>query len=262
MQSCQLGRHLLGESAVAREGVIAIPAAGFVASIGEFDRGEKVVLISAALLPTLVENTVIYVLLPLLAPAPLAEFVGKLLSTTIPLADTTVVKLIPPNATLPDQTQQIAFEVYNQLPRPIQPISLRGLRMGIPDTQMYAQYPAWTLSPDKPVRPELTLNWPLKSYDVLNRWRIVHAAYGVDVTRKSAMGYVIDDQGEGWATKTLALGENGIGGVIEGLWVWFKEFAMKCSAEYRLIICAVGSMTKLEVEGQSFSYANRVVIDD
>lgn len=247
-----LGTCEVGLGAAARDGIIAIPPSAFVHAIGESEEcrpnGLNMMLIEVGLLPSLGFNTVVYVILPSINPGPLATLISELLQAKRSGSETIFTKLIPRSALDVHDTQDIVFEVYDRISRPVQGISLRGIPTDL--AYPYVQYPAFTLAPPTPPKPELTLAWPLRSYDVFNRWRIVHCAYGIDQASKKAVGFAIDAQGEGWKSTVVSLGEAGVAGIVEALWGFFKEFAGKASVEYRLAICCVGSISKTELDGE------------
>lgn len=117
----------------------------------------------------------------------------------------------------------------------------------------YAQYHSFTLASDGPLQPELTLAWPLQSYDVLNRWRVVHCAYGFDLARRTVVGFGIDAEGEGWTSKVFTLegeGPGAVASVLSGLWEFYTEFARLASIEFRLVIASAGPMSKAEIDSE------------
>lgn len=203
---------------------------------------------AAGVLTKVSGNTVIYVLLPTTSPGQLSTLIAELLQSKRAGSEASFTKLIPRSAVEIHSTQDIVFEVYDRICRPTRGTSLRGLPTE--PTLPYVQYPSFTLAPSLPLKPELTLAWPLRSYDVLNRWRLVHCAYAIDHDTKRAVGYVVDAQGEAWKSTIFTLGEAGVAGVVEALWGFFKAFAAIASVEYRLAICCVGDLTKTELDGE------------
>jgi len=249
-----LGSHETGESAASKDGIISIPPAGYTDTIGEFFCNLIMLRtcsdLPAGLLPNVPENTVVYVVLPCLSPTSLARLMGKLLSARLYTPETVFIKLIPRSALNDSSLQPIAFEIYDRLPRHLHATTLRGAPME-PQTP-FAQYHTFTLAQEGPIQPELTLAWPLRSYDVLNRWRVVHCAYGLDPAGKRAVGFVMDSEGEGWMSKVFKGdgGEGGVVGVAHELWEFYTAFATLASVEYRLVICSSGAMTKGEIDGE------------
>ena len=203
-------------------------------------------------MPNAQENTIIYVILPSLSPTSLARLIGRLLSTKLAHPSTIITKLIPLSAALTDHTlPQIAFELYDALPRHLHATKLRGMPTE-PEVSL-AQYHSFTLVQEGPVQPELTLAWPLRSYDPLNRWRVVHCAYIYDKATKRAVGFALDAEGEGWVSKTFTFGEadGAVVGLVNELWTFYTEWARLASVEYRLVISAVGRITKHEIDSKS-----------
>jgi hypothetical protein len=107
----------------------------------------------------------------------------------------------------------------------------------------YLQYPRITLAPDDPPKPDLTLAWPLRSYDMLNRWRLVHCAYGYNEKLEMLVAYAIDAEGDGWEIRTWP-GTPFImlPGRVDELWELFTGFAAAAAIEWRVTISRLGIM--------------------
>jgi hypothetical protein len=199
----------------------------------------------AALMPNLAPYTVVYVLLPVVEPSALAKLISRLLSVQAPTEDV-VLKIVPPHAFNNDSLSEMALEVYDKITRPLVPISVRGSLIELPVTSL--QYPAFTLAPLNEPKVDLSLSWPLRSYDVLNRWRLVHCAYGWNETRDRIVSFVIDSAGEGWSQLEQMVEAGKVDDALEDLYRSFVVFAKRANVEYRLSICAVGGISKGEID--------------
>ncbi len=114
----------------------------------------------------------------------------------------------------------------------------------------YLQYSRFTLAPDQPPKLALTLAWPLKSYDVLNRWRLVHGAYGYDARTGLLVAFVIDAEGEVWEMRTWRdILPSAVSEHVEKLWESFADIATTAAIEWRLTVSRLGIMTSEEYEG-------------
>jgi hypothetical protein len=146
----------------------------------------------------------------------------------------------------------IAHEVYNRVTRPVQRVKERGRTL--PGSTTYLQAPTFTLAPDTPPTPTLTLQWPLKSYDVYNQWRILHGGYDLLEEGNMVIAFVMDGEGEGWTAKAWRVGGKGGKWVVEAVrmvWEFFSAYAATVAVEWRLAVCRYGLMVKEEVEGES-----------
>lgn len=163
--------------------------------------------------------------------------------------ETCVIQPIPLSTVQPRQLDGLAFEVYDRLPRLVKRVETQGRPMN--DRPAFLQYPYFTLAADHPPKPALTLAWPLRSYDVLNKWRLVHGAYGYDASLEMLVAIVIDSEGEGWEIRTWR-GTNIIDlpNKIEELWEFYSEFADVAAIEWRLTVSRLGIMTSDEHEGR------------
>ena len=175
---------------------------------------------------------------------------ARLLALRASSSQTCIVHLVPATALQYRQLESLAFEVYNRIPRLLKRIEVRGLPMNAPPA--YLQYPSFTLATQTPPKPALMLEWPLKSYDVLNKWRLVHGAYGYDRKLGIMVAFVIDAEGEGWKAKTWRIkGDDAAPSWIGELWSFFSDFASIAAVEWRLTVSFLGRMSSEEVEGSS-----------
>lgn len=196
-------------------------------------------------MPNLPPHTVVYVVLPISEPAALAKLISKLLSQSA-TPENIVLKVVPAHALDSDSLLDIALEVYDKITRPLEPISVRGSPIDLPVASL--QYPAFTLAPLHELKVDLSLSWPLRSYDVLNRWRLIHCAYGWNEARDRVVGFVLDSAGEGWSQFQQSMEADKADDALENLYRFFADFAKRASTEYRLMICAVGAISKIEID--------------
>ena len=162
------------------------------------------------------------------------SLIGSLLSTKVARPPHVIIKPLPLSSIDSKESQSIAFEVYERLVRSIRPIMLRGMPME--PLASHAQFPAFTLAP--PVQPpKLCLAWPLKSYDVLNRWRTIHCSFAFDENLRRAVAFVMDREGEAWKSKVLSFDPANISSLILHLFQFFLEFAQASAVDFRLVIC-------------------------
>ena len=205
-------------------------------------------VLTAALLTAQHTNSVIYVLLPPSNSTTLLPLLEKLFSPSMTPTETCFAHVLPIAAIQPCQVQNLAFEVYDRILKPIRPISLRGFPLDA-SPPSHLQYPSFTLASDAPPKPELTLAWPLRSYDVMNKWRMIHGGYVTDFSTKKTVAFVIDAQGEGWKVKSWPIGEQRAQERVHEVWKFINEFAEVAAVEWRLAICSLGLMDADELSG-------------
>ena len=191
-------------------------------------------------------NCVIYVLLPENSSSLLIE---RMLSLVSPV-ETCFTHFITSNTLEPRQMQAIAFQVYDRVPCLVERIKVQGEPMA--EAPVYLHYPRFTTAPDSPPKIALSLAWPLKSYDVLNRWRLVNVAYGLDPKLQLLVAFAIDAEGEEWRveTWTAVTGDN-VAEYIDKIWNWSMVYAKTAAIEWRLTVTRLGSMTSNEYSGNS-----------
>ena len=201
--------------------------------------------ITASLTNQRIGDTVVYVLLPSSASQLVLR---RLLSLVPPAMETCFVHLTPLSALHPRQLEALAFEVYDRMPRLVKRVEVRGLPMD--EAPVHLQYPSFTLAPDGPPKPAFTLAWPLRSYDVLNKWRLAHCAYGYDARTEMLVAFAIDAEGEEWRVKTWRdISGPRLMECIEGLWEFFTVFATTAAIEWRLTLSRLGAMSWDEYDG-------------
>lgn len=194
------------------------------------------------------DNVVVYVVTPPILSASTTHL-NDLYSTENSRSENHLVKVIPPHALQPRHFQSLAFELYDCILKPIRPITLRGFPMQC--TDHYIQYPAFTLASTEPKVPELTLAWPLRSYDVLTKWRSIHAAYGYNLETGHVVGMIVDSEGESWVSKSWEIDKSkSIMEHLRTIWDWSITRATELNVEFRLSISSMGMMTKEEIDGE------------
>jgi hypothetical protein len=196
------------------------------------------------------ENVVIYVLFNE-ASAATSSSALHLLFSPRPPSHTCHIHICTTSYIQASHLPPIAFEVYDRIPRQIRRTEAYGTQLKEPPAWM--KFPRFTLAPDEPPKLNLTLNWPLRSYDLLNKWRLVHGAYTYDNKVGVLVAFVIDSEGENYEVKTWKLDEGqGLRKVLEWLWTFFEGFAEMSALEWRLAVCRLGVISREEVNGEIF----------
>jgi hypothetical protein len=137
--------------------------------------------------------------------------------------------------------------VYDRISRQIRRIEEYGHTLDEPPVWM--RYPSFTIAPDQPPKMQLTLTWPLRSYDLLNKWRLVHGAYAYDKDLEIVIAFVIDSEGESHEVRTWRTKDMGMRERLQRLWDFFRVFADKAAIEWRMSICRLGAMSNDEAQG-------------
>lgn len=196
-------------------------------------------------------NSVTYILLEddSLDSQPLLQALAK------PLPESRIVHVVPLSAIRPQSLPDLAFDVYNRIPRLLHRVESRGTPLPGPPT--YFQYPSFTLAADSPPKPTLSLSWPLQSYDMLNRWRFVHAAYTLHAGSGLLIAFVMDAEGENYDVRNWHSTDMTELDRIRELWKFFVEFAEVAAIEWRMTITSVGEVSNDHVQnwGQVIGHA-------
>lgn len=165
------------------------------------------------------------------------------------LPENVTVHIVLTSAIQPRHLPDIAVDVYNRIPRLQYCLQPSLPHMPAPRSPMYFQYPSFTLAPDDAPKPALTLEWPLRSYDVLNRWRYVHAAYTFNSVSGLMVIFIIDSEGENFEVKTYRTKDVGMAERMGLVWKICLDFAEVAAIEWRMSITRVGQgMTKEELD--------------
>ena len=145
----------------------------------------------------------------------------------------------------------LLFDAYNLVPRIVRRVNSHRpsflSNSAEPNEEVFMQYPHFTLAPDSPPKPIITLGWPVKSYDILNRWRLLHCAYTYDPDRALVIACAIDGQGDNWELRHWIV--QSAREAVERVWDWSTQWAGDQSVEWRLGICRHGSMSADEYQG-------------
>lgn len=165
----------------------------------------------------------------------------ELLAT--PSSTARIVHIVPASLQR-KQLYKLAFDVYNRIPRLVQPVVSRS----IGTAAAWYQYPSFTLAPDETPKPQITMSWPLRSYDIMNRWRMVHAAYSYNRDTGVAMAVVLDSEGENWRVQVWTDADLGGRSVHEAIYAFCAEFAATAAIEWHLVLARLGSPIDGEME--------------
>jgi hypothetical protein len=149
-----------------------------------------------------------------------------------------------PLLTEPRNIATAARDVYDRLPRQLRVVDPRD-----PQPPWY-HYPSFTLAPPEPPKAHLTLQWPLKSFDVFGTWRWIHAAYVMDWGTKSMTVFVANAEGDNWDVQVLQDSDMDWGKRIETIWDFVIAFAEAASVEWRASISSLGFMDPAEAKGK------------
>lgn len=165
---------------------------------------------------------------------------------------TQVIHFVPLSTLVQRDVHDVARALYDRFPR-----QLRRVDHVHEGEAPWYQYPSFTLSPDDPPKPNLTLQWPIKSFDVFGSWRWIHLAYGWSQDRQSLIVMVSDGEGEDWVVKVVPLSHDPKPQAkIKAVWDITSAFATSAATEHRISICHMGIMAPKEIEGKS-NYVSR-----
>lgn len=157
-----------------------------------------------------------------------------------------VVQVIPSSSFAHRDNQDLARSLYDRFPR-----QLRLARPAENGIAPWFLYPAFTLCPESPPKPNLTLSWPIKSFDVFGSWRWVHGAYARSSDGRNISIMVSDAEGENWQVKVLrGLHSKSWSEVVSMIWTFLRDFSAGAAIEWRLSVCRLGVMEKLELDGE------------
>lgn len=180
--------------------------------------------------------------------SPLARYLG--LAETDSLAPNQLIHFLPLAATRHRDIQYLARDLYDRVPRQIRPTD--SVTAGNP---AWFHFPAFTLCPESPPKPHLTLHWPIKSFDMFGSWRWVHAAYGYSSIQQAVIVFVADAEGENWQVKVIRDADPASWTHrVDAIWRFLRSFAQASAIEWRLSVCRLSLMDEAELHGQSSSY--------
>jgi hypothetical protein len=179
------------------------------------------------------EHTVIYVLLQ----QPRTLLLERILSLPS-ISKTAIIHFIDPSSLHPRNIPTLAFEVYDRLPILLRPIP----KLLDPASPVYLPHPHFTLAPDDPPKIEFTLQWPIRNYEVMNKWRWVHCGYVIDWDNRVGVGFMVDEAGEGWEVQVCKGIES-----VKTVWEWMVSIADGWAVQWRGSITCLGEMRKEEI---------------
>ena len=145
------------------------------------------------------------------------------------------VHIIPTDSMHTHDFVNIAMDVYNRVYREIEPFTPYRLTPPPLKAEQWFPYPSFTLAPDTTPRPELSLVWPMRSYDVMNRWRWLHVGYVV--AQGHLVAFAIDAEGESW---DVGVWTGDLGDLFEHLWTFVVAFSTKVAIEWRVALVRLG----------------------
>lgn len=190
-------------------------------------------------------NAVVCVVLPSLDHTRLASYLDS--SKLTKLSKTQLVHFVPLSMGWHRDVQDAARELYDRFPRQLRPVHPNS---GEADTPWY-QFPSFALCPPTPPKPHLTLQWPLKSFDVFGSWRWIHAAYGFSPAQNIITVFVSDSEGEDWQIKHIrAERSRKWQEKVAEVYQFIRQFADTAAIESRVSVCRFGLMDVGEVDGE------------
>lgn len=155
---------------------------------------------------------------------------------------------LPMSALQPANLAAVAFQAYDHVPRQVDRVTMFGKPLDLP--KVWLGYHAFTLAAAEPApKPELSMSWPQRNYDVLNRWRLVHAAYHCVPEWEVMIVAVTDAQGDALHIETLKL-DGTARDRISRVWDVVRTFAAEAATEWRASVTRHGLMSSDEVEGE------------
>ncbi|KAL1410803.1 hypothetical protein Q8F55_001745 [Vanrija albida] len=228
-ESYNLGTHTAGEDELATDGVVAIaPSAIADATVKIRARATS--------------PTVVYIISynQSLSVSALAPLLGS-------ASNTSWLYVVPAWSISVGNLPGMAFEVYDLVPREIRRVTPHGKPLAA--LAAWMPYHAFTLSPDPPPKPQLSMAWPQRSFDVLNRWRLVHGAYTFIPSLDVLLVAVVDTNGDACTIRALRLDGKGTARErVAAAWDVFAQFAAMAATEWRLVICSYGIMPRDELD--------------
>ncbi|WVQ83661.1 hypothetical protein IAT38_005804 [Cryptococcus sp. DSM 104549] len=275
----RLGKHEAGEMGMAVGGVVSVPLEVFA---------EAVASIASQSFST---PTIIYVLLPTSPPLTL---LSSILSVSSP--PSTLIHPLPlPTPISPLDPAALSKEIYDRLTRPIHPIHTRGHPAD--DPERYLPHPRWTLARAEAPKPEFVMSWPVRNWDVLARWKMVHVGYGVvlpeagedvdrgktlkarmaagaassgaggngavsdspQIRRAAVVAFAMDTAGEAWEVKVWRdeTDDDSWESRVEKLCEWGRKVARGWATEWRLSVCKMGLMGDGELQAWKLLLSGR-----
>lgn len=232
-----LGTLTVGTHELATDGIAAVSSAEIGATVSRF-RGTALASSKPTIVFVLTSTTT-------LTPATLAPLLAS-------KANASWVYPLPVSALHPSNLATAAFQVYDLVPRQVDRVTMFGKPLDMP--KVWMGYHAFTLAAaDAAPKPELSMAWPQRSYDVLNRWRLVHAAYTWLPDWEIVLVAVVDAQGDSLDVQALKMDPGSSArDRISKVWDVVRSFAAEAATEWRASVTRHGLMASDELEGESY----------
>ncbi|BEJ15307.1 hypothetical protein CspHIS471_0410740 [Cutaneotrichosporon sp. HIS471] len=234
----RLGTLVAGTHELATEGVAAVPSVE-VSSTASRLRGTSLGG----------KPTVVFVLTSTttLSPATLAPLLAQ-------KAQTNWVYPLPLSALHPSNLATVAFQVYDLVPRQVDRVTMFGKPLDMP--KVWMPYHAFTLAGEATPKPELSMAWPQRNYDVLNRWRFVHAAYAWVPEWETVVVAVADGNGDALDVQALKMDSCVARDRVARVWEVVRSFASEAATEWRASVTRHGLMFADELDAWKELYAS------
>jgi hypothetical protein len=228
----RLGTLVAGTHELATDGVAAVPSVELSSTASRL-RGTSLAG----------KPTVVFVLTPTsaLSPATLAPLLA-------PKSNSNWVYPIPVSALHPSNLATVAFQVYDLVPRQVDRVTMFGKPLNMP--KVWMGYHAFTLAGEETPKPELSMAWPQRSYDVLNRWRQFHGAYVLLPEWDTVLLAVTDAQGDGLDLQAIKLEGLAVRDWVALVWDNVRSFASENATEWRASVTRHGLMNADELDGE------------
>lgn len=232
----RLGTLSVGSHELVVDGIAAVPSVEVGATVSRL-RGAALASSNPTVVFVLTSTTT-------LTPATLAPLLAA-------KANTSWVYPLPVSSLHPSNLATVAFQVYDLVPRHVDRVTMFGKALDMP--KVWMGYHAFTLAaPDATPKPELSMVWPQRSYDVLNRWRLVHAAYTWIAEWDVALLAIVDAQGDAVDIQAIKMDPGtSTRDHITRVWDAVRSFAAEAATEWRASVTRHGMMTSDELEGES-----------
>lgn len=228
--------HNLGKHETAKDAIVTASPSGTAAAVGKLRaKATKPMVIYVITYSTSVTPTA---LAPLLAASYTSSF----------------VHVVPAGAIRLPNLMSIAFEIYDMIPRPLKRVNLHGKPLDLPEAWM--PFHAFTIAGEEDPKPSLSMAWPQRNYDVLNRWRLVHGSWAYIKHLGVLVLAMADAQGDSCEVKAIRM-EGTPATRAQKVWDVFAAFASAAATEWRLTVCSYGLMAKEDLDGGFYRNCDR-----
>jgi mediator of RNA polymerase II transcription subunit 13 len=132
----------------------------------------------------------------------------------------------------------------------------------LPDPEKtFFHSPVFRLSVSDDKEAHFNLDWPPKTFDVLDRYRFLHVGYALSEDMAWLFIICLDGIAEGHSIKAVATprspgGKKGaavdLAGLVSSVWSVAKQIVDSTSVEWRITIGKLGSMETRECRGMPF----------